>query len=297
VGGRRNHPDELPDELASAPSLANSVRDGIGATLLGISTQVLVTQPQTFRVSFLGAVQGGVLASPSNRRLGLTCGAAQVKILLVDDHVLIREAMRGVLREIDPSATIMEAQTARQADDLVERDHDISLVLLDLRLPDRDGMEMLTALRASHPSTAVVMLSALSDRDTVLRSLTAGAQGFIAKTATRDILLGALRLIMAGGIYIPPEILGETAQASTPAPPEHAKPSPSDLGLTGRQLDVLALMMQGKSNKLICRHLDLAEPTVKNHVSSILKALNVNNRTEAVLAVTAFGWDLPSPTR
>lgn len=218
-----------------------------------------------------------------------------MKVLLVDDHVLIRDAMRGVLREIDSSATILEAQTARQADELVEQVHDISLVLLDLRLPDRDGLEMLTDLRANHPSMAVVMLSAFSDRNTVLQSLSAGAQGFIAKTATRDVLLGALRLIIAGGIYIPPEILGNTAEQSTSIASERAKPTPSDLGLTGRQLDVLALMMQGKSNKLICRHLDLAEPTVKNHVSSILKALNVDNRTEAVLAVTKYGWDLSSP--
>jgi DNA-binding NarL/FixJ family response regulator len=224
-------------------------------------------------------------------------GAAKVKFLLVDDHVLIREAMRGVLLEIDPSATILEAQTGRQADDLVERDQDISLVLLDLRLPDRDGVEMLTELRASHPSTAVVMLSAFSDRDTVLQTLSAGAQGFIAKTATRDVLLGALRLIIAGGIYIPPEILGKAEEQSTPSASERAKPTPSDLGLTVRQLDVLALIMQGKSNKLICRQLDLAEPTVKNHVSAVLRALNVNNRTEAVLAVTMYGWDLSSPVR
>jgi DNA-binding NarL/FixJ family response regulator len=220
-----------------------------------------------------------------------------VKILLVDDHVLIREAMRGVLREIDPSATILEAQSAREADNLVERDHDISLVLLDLKLPDRDGLEMLKALRASHPSTAVVMHSAVSDRHTVVQALTAGAQGFIAKTATRDVLLGALRLIMAGGIYIPPEILESAADASTPTVSERVKRTPSDLGLTERQLEVLALMMQGKSNKMICRALDLAEPTVKNHVSSILKALDVNNRTEAVLAATAFGWNLTGATR
>jgi DNA-binding NarL/FixJ family response regulator len=220
-----------------------------------------------------------------------------MRILLVDDHVLIREAMRGVLREIDPSATILEAATAGQANDLIEGNHDISLVLLDLRLPDRDGLEMLTALRASRPSMAVVMLSGITDRDTVNQALTAGAQGFISKTATREVLLGALRLIMAGGIYIPPEILGDAAQGPRPSASDKPAPKPSELGLTGRQLDVLALMMLGKSNKQICRHLDLAEPTVKNHVSSILKALNVNNRTEAVLAVKAFGWDLPSPLR
>jgi DNA-binding NarL/FixJ family response regulator len=221
-------------------------------------------------------------------------------ILLVDDHVLIREAMRGVLRELDGSTPILEAQSARQADELISRNPDISLVLLDLGLPDRDGFEMLESLRRSHPAVAVVVLSALNDRDNVRKSLDAGAQGFIPKTAAREILLGALRLILAGGVYIPPEILS-AAPPPRAAPPttvaQRAGQTPADLGLTGRQLDVLALMMQGKSNKLICRHLNLAEPTVKNHVSSILKALNVNNRTEAVLAVTARGWALPVPGR
>lgn len=218
-----------------------------------------------------------------------------MKILLVDDHVLIREAMRSVLREIDGLASVYEAQSGREADDLIARNEDIALALLDLRLPDRDGLEMLSDLRKNHPAIAVVMLSAFCDRDNVLKSLAAGAQGFIAKTATRDVLLGALRLVLAGGVYIPPEILDrapEPAPQPDPKPDRHG-PTPSDLGLTERQLDVLALMMEGKSNKLICRHLNLAEPTVKNHVSAILKALDVNNRTEAVLAVTRLGWSLP----
>jgi len=208
--------------------------------------------------------------------------------------------MRGLLRELNDSAPILEAQSARQADELIGRNPDISLVLLDLGLPDRDGFEMLASLRQSHPGIAVVVLSALNDRDNVRKSLDGGAQGFIPKTAAREILLGALRLVLAGGVYIPPELLGgapEPRAAPPSATADRAGRTPSDLGLTERQLEVLALMMQGKSNKLICRHLNLAEPTVKNHVSSILKTLNVNNRTEAVLAVTALGWTLPLPTR
>lgn len=217
-----------------------------------------------------------------------------MKILLVDDHVLIREAMRSVLRELDGAGSVIEAGSAGEARALLERNPDISLVLLDLRLPDGDGLDVLTELRVTFPAAAVVMLSAFSDRDNVVRALDGGAQGFIAKTSSRDVLLGALRLVLAGGIYIPPDILRATAPVTAPTKPLSAEdaPQPADLGLTGRQLDVLALMMQGKSNKLICRQLALAEPTVKNHVSAILRALNVTNRTEAVLAVTAFGWNL-----
>lgn len=223
-----------------------------------------------------------------------------MKILLVDDHVLIRDAMRGVLRELDGAAESLEAESGRQAKDLLVQHPDVSLILLDLRLPDRDGLEMLAELRTNYPGIAIVMLSAFNDRDNVVKSLDAGAQGFIAKTATRDILLGALRLVLAGGIYIPPEILG-ASDAPVAQPPKSAgaekRRQPADFGITGRQMDVLALMMQGKSNKLICRQLDLAEPTVKNHVSAILKALNVSNRTEAVLAVAALGWTLPAPDK
>jgi DNA-binding NarL/FixJ family response regulator len=228
-----------------------------------------------------------------------------MKFLLIDDHALIREALSSVLRELRSDAVVLEAANCRLGMDLIRQHDDLSLILLDLRLPDRDGFDMLTELRESYPAVGVVMLSAFNDRDNVVRALDQGALGFISKTSSRDVLLGALRLVLAGGVYIPPEILGSAAPstripAAVPAgqqPASAPRPSPADLGLTERQVDVLALMMQGKSNKLICRALDLAEPTVKNHVSAILKALQVSNRTEAVLAVAAFGWELPKPVK
>ena len=224
-----------------------------------------------------------------------------MKFLVVDDHALIRDAMRGVLKELDAGAIVLEAASSRQAMDLLEAHPDLALILLDLQLPDRDGIDALTDVRGQYPAISVVMLSAFNDRDNVIRALDNGALGFIPKTDSREVLLGALRLILAGGTYIPPEVLASASPAiASPAPgrPAAAKrPSPAELGLTERQVDVLALMMQGKSNKLICRALDLAEPTVKNHVSAILKALGVANRTEAVLAVAALGWELQTPAR
>ena len=115
--------------------------------------------------------------------------------------------------------------------------------------------------------------------------------------------MSALNLVFAGGVYIPPEILGPRKLGETEPLPQGgsavAKPqaSPADLGLTERQIDVLALMMQGKSNKAICRLLELAEPTVKSHVTAILKTLGVSNRTEAVLAASARGWELGAGQR
>jgi DNA-binding NarL/FixJ family response regulator len=219
-----------------------------------------------------------------------------MKVLVVDDHVLIREAMRGVIVELQRDAVVLEAGTCSKAMSLIQQNADVALVLLDLKLPDGDGFAMLAELRERHPAISVVMLSAFNDRDNVVKALDGGALGFIPKTGSRELLLSALRLILAGGIYIPPEILDRAPAAATvagPPAPAERRPSPAELGLTERQVDVLALMMQGKSNKLICRALDLAEPTVKNHVSAILKALGVSNRTEAVLAVSGLGWELP----
>ena len=134
---------------------------------------------------------------------------------------------------------------------------------------------MLKDLRDSYPSLAVVVLSALQDRNSVTRALDLGAVGFIPKSAQRPVMLGALQLVFAGGIYVPPEILcREDASAGQIAPViRNGQPlSPSDLGLTERQMEVLSLLLRGKSNKAIGRTLDLAETTVKNHVTAILRA-------------------------
>jgi len=213
-----------------------------------------------------------------------------MKILVVDDHVLIREALRGLFRELKPDATVLEAEDASRTTELLAEQPDIALILLDLSLPDRDGLVLLAELRARHPGIPVVVLSGFPDRANVVRALDHGAVGFIPKSAGREVMTSALNLVFSGGVYIPPEILG-TPNAVEP------QASPADLGLTERQVDVLALMMQGKSNKAICRLLELAEPTVKNHVTAILKTLGVSNRTEAVLAASARGWELGAGQR
>ena len=215
----------------------------------------------------------------------------EMKILVIDDHVLIREALRGVLRELKgEAAVILEASDSRQAMRHIEQNPDVELVLLDLGLPDRDGLEMLSELGKRYPTTSVVVLSAKQDRDTVMEALDLGALGFIPKSGQREVMLSAFNLIFSGGVYIPPEILNRREPATAPrAAPALSKAGAADLGLTERQIEVLALMMQGKSNKAISRALDLAEPTVKIHVSAILKALKVANRTEAVITATALG--------
>lgn len=224
-----------------------------------------------------------------------------MKILLIDDHVLIREALQGIFKELRPDTTVLEAANCSQGMRLAEEHADLELILLDLNLPDGDGFNVLADLRELYPAVSIVVLSATNDRDKVMRALDLGAVGFIPKSTQRAVMLSGLQLVLSGGIYIPPEILAREELPSSPASKQFATSrshvSPRDLGLTERQVEVLALMMQGKSNKAICRALHLSESTVKNHVAAILKALRVTNRTEAVMAIVGHKWDLRPSTK
>ena len=223
-------------------------------------------------------------------------GRRVMKILVIDDHVLIRQAMQGVLKKLRRDSVVLEAANYEQARQLVADNKDIALVLLDLTLPDRDGFAVLAELREDYPAISVVVLSAVQDPANVRKALDLGACGYIPKSAEGDVMVNALRLVMSGGVYIPPELLGQknTSVASTRPHDDDQNPSPAaGRLLTGRQLEVLALLMQGKSNKAICRKLNLTEPTVKGHVSAIMKALNASNRTEAVFAASQLGLKLP----
>ena len=214
-----------------------------------------------------------------------------MKFLVVDDHALIRDAVAAVLREIDSGATVVPAADGAAAEAALADHGEVDLALLDIQLPGTSGLELLQRWRERLPEMAVVMLSGVRDPDLVRRALALGASGYIPKTDTREVMTSALRLVMNGGVYVPPEAL-QAAAADAPGPPSaSARPAPPPIpGLTGRQLDVLDLMMQGYSNKRICRALDLAEPTVKNHVSAILRALGVASRAEAIVLVSRRGW-------
>lgn len=217
-----------------------------------------------------------------------------MKILVVDDHPLILEALKQVLTDLDPLIEIVEARDGNQALDLAQLNPDLSLILLDLTLPYRSGFELIGELRANSPDVPVVVLSATDDKETVLRTINEGAMGFIPKSSKTEVLLAALRLVFSGGVYLPPSVfMASGFDAKTDLrPPSATARTPKDVGLTERQGQVLALLLQGKSNKLICRALDLAEGTVKIHVTAILRALNVTNRTEAVVAVSRLGLRL-----
>lgn len=207
---------------------------------------------------------------------------------MVDDHPLIRAAVRHVLTQLEADVEVHEAQDCTAALALVEMHPDLTLVLLDLHLPGMGGMDALTILREHYPEIPAVVLSSADDRESVLQALDRGAMGFIPKSSPNAVMVSALRLVLSGGVYLPPEVLAApVAQAADTS--VASAPRPGTLGLTERQTQVLALMVQGKPNKLICRELGLAERTVKVHITAILKALKVSNRTQAVLAAGRLG--------
>jgi DNA-binding NarL/FixJ family response regulator len=223
-----------------------------------------------------------------------------MKTLLVGRYFLIREALRGILRELKSDAVVMEAADSPEAMRLLSEEAGIGLVILDL---DRNGLAALGALCGRHPEVSVVVVSSTQDHDTIVKALGLGAQGFILQSAERRVMISALELVFAGGIYIPPEVLAaqNSSGAKAGSPRDDAEGTAprkvTELSLTRRQADVLALMMQGKPNKAICRQLGLAESTVKNHIGAIFRELGVSNRVEAVLAAGALGWKPPAGDR
>lgn len=213
-----------------------------------------------------------------------------MKFLLVDDHVLFREGVALVLRSGLPDVEITEAGSCSEAFETLAGLSGIDLVLMDLQLPGMSGLDGITQMRSRFPEVPVVALSSSDDKETVLRALDAGAMGYIPKSSPSSVLVGALKLIMAKGIYLPPSVfLGARTETDARERTRGPLKSPTDLGLTPRQSDVLYLLLQGKPAKVICRELNLSPTTVKVHTSAVLRALNVTTRTQAVVAAGKMG--------
>jgi DNA-binding NarL/FixJ family response regulator len=220
-----------------------------------------------------------------------------LKILLVDDHALFREGVALLLARLQKGVSIAPAGSCEEALAILEREGPVDLVLMDLGLPEMSGLDGISIMRQRYPEIPVVALSSSDDKQTVLSALDRGAMGFVPKSSSSDTMIAALRLILAKGIYLPPSVfLGDRqiGQGSVPTPhgfgesPAKAM-RPADLGLTHRQVEVLYLILQGKSAKLISRELDLSASTVKAHTSAVLRALNVTTRTQAVVAAGRLG--------
>ena len=211
-----------------------------------------------------------------------------MKVLLVDDHHLVRAGMRPLVGKLGDgeAVDVFEASSFEEAIAMADAHPDLDLALLDLRLPDVAGFAALCDLQERHPGLPVVVVSGEDDPALMRESIEHGALGFIPKSSSPDVILGALRLVLAGGTYIPREMMAAPAARAANAP---APAVPPGLDLTPRQMDVLRLVIAGKSNKLICRELDLAEGTVKSHIAAVFRALGVSSRVQAVLAASRLG--------
>jgi len=244
------------------------------------------------------SIGANVPSSVSHHREGNL--ESTMKILIVDDHPLIREGLANVLRELDNDLAVIEAESGEEALASLDREQGISLVLLDLVLPGTDGLSLLAQLRNDRPEVPVVVLSGKDSPQIVRQAIDSGAMGFITKRSATSVLVSALRLVLSGAVYIPPQALAasETSAPDVAWPGQHVAsgqqvPTLAELGLTERQVEVLAHMVQGKPNKVICRDLGLAEGTVKTHITAILRALNVTSRTQALFALSKLGVQLP----
>lgn len=215
-----------------------------------------------------------------------------MKYLIVDDHALITGALSLMLEDRDPEAEVHTAATAREALDLVNREGDADLLILDLSMPDVTGTELMEEIVRMQPMLKILVVSGLADQESIMRVLQLGAAGFVPKSLDTEMLGNAIDFVLKGGVFIPSKLLTESQRVGfftrTAA---HLKSSAEEpVHLTERQKDVLALLAQGAPIKRICRELDLSEGTVKTHVAAIYRAFGASNRTEALLAARRAGF-------
>ncbi|HOV95458.1 MAG TPA: response regulator transcription factor [Thermomonas sp.] len=222
-----------------------------------------------------------------------------MKVLLADDHRLIIEGVKLKLAELDPAIETVVAMNLDEFESHVQAHAEtLDLALIDIAMPGTHGHEHVAWLRSAAPQLPVIVLSGSEDVGLMRALMDIGVQGFIPKAYSPDVMLSAIRLVLAGGVYIPPLLLsnaqaqgwhpGESRLSTHPASNPLGAPSHSLDGLrkllTERQIDVMRLLSQGKPNKLIARDLGISEGTVKIHLAAIFRALNVRNRVEAVVA-------------
>ena len=224
-----------------------------------------------------------------------------MKILLADDHALIRAGLRSELVELGPDVAFVEACDADTLRQAFAAHHDLDLALVDLTMPGMRGAETIGALRAAYPAIPLIVISGADTGTQVRDVLRAGAAGFIPKAAMTKVMLQAIRLVLAGGQYIPPQLMQmlegsardpDAGRTATPAETSRLPANPGALKmLSPRQREVFGLLARGLSNKMIARQLDVTEGTVKTHIAAIFAVLNVHNRVSAISEATRASGD------
>jgi two-component system nitrate/nitrite response regulator NarL len=200
-----------------------------------------------------------------------------MKLLIVDDHAVVREGVATLLRQLGPDTKVLQARDGNEGLACAEAEADLDAVFLDLNLPGLDGRSAIQEFGKRRPDLPVIVLSSSEDPGDVRNALAAGALGYIPKSATPQTLLSALQLVLSGNVYIPPLMLN----AASPGAANPRSYGGGVASLSARQTDILSRICRGLSNKEISRELDLSEKTVKAHITAIFKVLNVVSRSQA----------------
>jgi DNA-binding NarL/FixJ family response regulator len=224
-------------------------------------------------------------------------GGAAPKVLVIDELPIVREALVRTVVEVAAAAACIEAADVAEGAAALAAHGDITLAIVDIGAQAAAAPVLLRRLRAAGGVRPVLVTAPFDDAALARVVLEEGAHGFICKRAPAALFREVVRLLLAGGLYVPPSAVGIGAPPRLAPAPVAAVPgarrSAPPVRLTARQQAVLALMLKGRPNKLICRALNLREGTVKTHIANIFRALNVNNRTEAAYAVMQLGLELP----
>lgn len=207
-----------------------------------------------------------------------------MKILIAEDHALFREALKALILSLEPTAKILETSTYQETYKLSKQNVDIDYIVLDLDLPDASWEEGLNEIISIVPQSRVIVISASEDIQTMRKAGESGIVGYIPKSVDTKILSGALHLILAGGSYIPIEVIKGGFVSNNNSHKENKS------GLTKRQNEVLLLVAEGKSNKQIAYEMGVSEATVKLHINALLRTLGVTNRTQAVITAQKHGY-------
>lgn len=221
------------------------------------------------------------LFESSKEEWGCASASIPMNVLIVDDHPMILEYLRGAVAHVLPDAVVRSAGSLREALE-ASRERLPELVLLDLGLPDSKGVDSVLKFREAHPQVPVVVVSGEDDGDSVRAALALGAAGYVPKTSGPQVLLNALRLVVDGARYIPPEALAEPEALKAGSKGRRALES----SLTERQREVLTFMLKGLTNGEIADELGISEATVKQHSHAVYEAFRVSSRVELILAAS-----------